>query len=88
VFASPDESGSRPAIWVNLSHPKNGGHVSRYASMPRTPLSGGGTSNITMYSAWARWQRALFERAGFIKAADTDWVSGGVPRVLMRLGPS
>lgn len=29
--------------------------------------------------------RALFERAGFTKAADTDSVSGGVPRVLMRL---
>ena len=29
--------------------------------------------------------RALFERAGFTKAADTDSVSGGFPRVLMRL---
>jgi GNAT superfamily N-acetyltransferase len=29
--------------------------------------------------------RALFESAGFIKAADTDSVSGGFPRVLMRL---
>ncbi len=29
--------------------------------------------------------RALFERAGFSKAADTDSVSGGFPRVLMRL---
>jgi GNAT superfamily N-acetyltransferase len=29
--------------------------------------------------------RALFERAGFVKAADTDSVSGGYPRVLMRL---
>nr|WP_187361055.1 GNAT family N-acetyltransferase [Phytoactinopolyspora mesophila] len=29
--------------------------------------------------------RTLFERAGFIKAADTDSVSGGFPRVLMRL---
>jgi GNAT superfamily N-acetyltransferase len=28
--------------------------------------------------------RAVFERAGFTKAADTDAVSGGVPRVLMR----
>jgi hypothetical protein len=28
--------------------------------------------------------RALFERAGFTKAADTDSVSGGFPRVLMR----
>lgn len=28
--------------------------------------------------------RALFERAGFSKAADTDAVSGGFPRVLMR----
>jgi GNAT superfamily N-acetyltransferase len=32
--------------------------------------------------------RALFERAGFTKAADTDSVSGGFRRVLMRLGPS
>ncbi len=29
--------------------------------------------------------RAVFERAGFTRAADTDAVSGGVPRVLMRL---
>ncbi|HEX6194775.1 MAG TPA: GNAT family N-acetyltransferase [Jiangellaceae bacterium] len=29
--------------------------------------------------------RALFERAGFTKAADTQSVSGGFPRVLMRL---
>jgi GNAT superfamily N-acetyltransferase len=29
--------------------------------------------------------RGLFERAGFTKAADTDSVSGGIPRVLMRL---
>jgi GNAT superfamily N-acetyltransferase len=29
--------------------------------------------------------RALFEAAGFTKAADTDSVSGGFPRVLMRL---
>lgn len=29
--------------------------------------------------------RTLFERAGFVKAADTDSVSGGFPRVLMRL---
>jgi GNAT superfamily N-acetyltransferase len=31
--------------------------------------------------------RALFERAGFVKAADTDSVINGFPRVLMRLGP-
>ncbi|GAB4098943.1 hypothetical protein GCM10028789_11070 [Sinomonas halotolerans] len=29
--------------------------------------------------------RAMFEKAGFTKAADTDSVSGGFPRVLMRL---
>jgi len=29
--------------------------------------------------------RGLFERAGFTKAADTDSVSGGISRVLMRL---
>ncbi|MDP3893670.1 GNAT family N-acetyltransferase, partial [Nocardioides sp.] len=28
--------------------------------------------------------RSLFERAGFTKAADTDAVSGGIPRVVMR----
>jgi GNAT superfamily N-acetyltransferase len=28
--------------------------------------------------------RSMFERAGFTKAADTDAVSGGFPRVLMR----
>jgi len=30
--------------------------------------------------------RGVFERAGFTKAADTEAVSGGFPRVLMRLG--
>lgn len=29
--------------------------------------------------------RGVFEKAGFTKAADTDSVSGGIPRVLMRL---
>ena len=29
--------------------------------------------------------RGLFERAGFTKAADTDSVPDGFPRVLMRL---
>jgi len=29
--------------------------------------------------------KALFERAGFVKAADTDSVINGFPRVLMRL---
>lgn len=29
--------------------------------------------------------RSMFERAGFTKAADTDSVSGGIPRILMRL---
>ncbi len=28
--------------------------------------------------------RTLFERAGFTKAAGTDSVSGGFPRVIMR----
>lgn len=28
--------------------------------------------------------RAMFERAGFVKAADTDSVAGGFPRILMR----
>jgi GNAT superfamily N-acetyltransferase len=28
--------------------------------------------------------RCMFERAGFAKAADTDSVAGGIPRVLMR----
>jgi GNAT superfamily N-acetyltransferase len=32
--------------------------------------------------------RALFERAGFVKAADTDSVLDGFPRVLMRLSLS
>lgn len=32
--------------------------------------------------------RALFERAGFLKAADTKAVSGGFPRVLMRWHPA
>jgi GNAT superfamily N-acetyltransferase len=29
--------------------------------------------------------RTMFERAGFVKVADTDSVSGGVPRIVMRL---
>ena len=29
--------------------------------------------------------RGRFEKAGFVKAADTDSVAGGIPRVLMRL---
>jgi GNAT superfamily N-acetyltransferase len=29
--------------------------------------------------------RAMFERAGFTKAADTDSVAGGIPRIVMRL---
>ncbi|MGC5221847.1 GNAT family N-acetyltransferase [Micromonospora sp. DT81.3] len=29
--------------------------------------------------------RSMFEKAGFEKAADTDSVSGGIPRVVMRL---
>jgi len=32
--------------------------------------------------------RGLFERAGFTKAADTDSISGGFPRVIMRLALS
>ena len=28
--------------------------------------------------------RSMFERAGFTKAADTDSVAGGIPRILMR----
>ena len=32
--------------------------------------------------------RSLFERAGFVKAADTDSVLDGFPRVLMRLSPT
>jgi GNAT superfamily N-acetyltransferase len=32
--------------------------------------------------------RGVFERAGFSKAADTDAVSGGFPRVLMRWRPT
>jgi GNAT superfamily N-acetyltransferase len=31
--------------------------------------------------------RAMFERAGFAKAADTDSVSGGIPRIVMRRMP-
>ncbi len=29
--------------------------------------------------------RSMFERAGFTKVSDTDSVSGGIPRILMRL---
>ena len=32
--------------------------------------------------------RSLFERGGFTKASDTDSISGGFPRVVMRLALS
>jgi GNAT superfamily N-acetyltransferase len=41
--------------------------------------------NITMAYVGTR---ALFERAGFTKAADTEAVSGGFPRVVMRMALS
>jgi GNAT superfamily N-acetyltransferase len=42
-----------------------------------------GTAKVDLTMAYVG-TRALFERAGFTKAADTDAVSGGFPRVLMR----
>lgn len=44
--------------------------------------NGGATVDRTMAYVGTR---TLFERAGFTKAADTQSVSGGFPRVLMRL---
>jgi GNAT superfamily N-acetyltransferase len=42
-----------------------------------------GTAKVDLTMAYVG-TRALFERAGFTKVADTDAVSGGFPRVLMR----
>lgn len=42
----------------------------------------GARVNLTMAYVGTR---RLFEKAGFTKAADTDSVSGGFPRVVMRL---
>jgi GNAT superfamily N-acetyltransferase len=44
--------------------------------------NGGGRVDLTMAYVGTR---GLFERAGFTKAADTQAVSGGFPRVVMRL---
>lgn len=47
--------------------------------------SGGERVDLTMAYVGTR---AMFEAAGFTKAADTDAISGGFPRVLMRLLPT
>jgi GNAT superfamily N-acetyltransferase len=46
------------------------------------PVDTGGT-RVDRASAYVG-TRAMFERVGFTKAADTDAVGGGLPRVLMR----
>jgi GNAT superfamily N-acetyltransferase len=46
------------------------------------PVDNGGT-RVDMTMAFVG-TRSMFERAGFAKAADTDSVSGGIPRILMR----
>jgi hypothetical protein len=43
--------------------------------------NGGAKVDLTMAYVGTR---AIFERAGFVKAADTEAVSGGFPRVVMR----
>jgi GNAT superfamily N-acetyltransferase len=43
--------------------------------------NGGGKVDTTMAFVGTR---AMFERAGFAKVADTDSVSGGIPRIVMR----
>lgn len=43
-----------------------------------------GTSRVDLTMAYVGTRR-LFERAGFVKAADTDSVLNGFPRVVMRL---
>jgi GNAT superfamily N-acetyltransferase len=47
------------------------------------PVDNGGR-RIDRASAYVG-TRAMFERVGFTKAADTDAIGGGMPRVLMRL---
>jgi len=46
--------------------------------------NGGAKVDLTMAYVGTR---GLFERAGFVKAADTTSVLAGFPRVVMRLGP-
>ena len=46
------------------------------------PVDNGGTRVDTTMAFVGT--RSMFERAGFTKAADTDSVSGGIPRILMR----
>ena len=46
------------------------------------PVDNGGTRVDTTMAFVGT--RSMFERAGFAKAADTDSVSGGIPRILMR----
>jgi GNAT superfamily N-acetyltransferase len=43
-----------------------------------------GTQRVDLTMAFVG-TRGMFERAGFAKAADTDSVSGGIPRIVMRL---
>lgn len=42
-----------------------------------------GESRVDLTMAYVG-TRGMFERAGFVKAADTDSVAGGFPRILMR----
>ncbi len=80
-------SSSRPPRQGNLPRPAR--RFVAYARSQRAPAiegypvdNEGKKVDLTMAYVGTR---ALFERAGFTKAADTDAVSGGFPRLVMRL---
>ena len=47
-------------------------------------ITSGASQKVDLTMAYVG-TRSLFERVGFVKAADTSAVSGGFPRVIMRL---
>jgi GNAT superfamily N-acetyltransferase len=71
-----------------ISHPLLDGAVAYARSQGAPAIEGypvdNGGKEVDRTMAYVG-TRHLFERAGFTKAADTDSVSGGFPRVIMRL---
>jgi GNAT superfamily N-acetyltransferase len=70
-----------------ISHALLEGAVAYAAAQGAPAIEGypvdNGTEKVDLTMAYVG-TRAVFERAGFTKAADTDAVSGGFPRVVMR----
>ena len=54
----------------DVCHSKNPGQVSRYASRPRTPRWGGGTSNMTIVGAWSASMVPCRRCGGYSPALD------------------